>query len=271
MVDIKALRAQHAEKKKDSKQLICLLGIRGSGKSAAAAGTWGERRVLLIQGSQESHGSMSAATVATKPENIFPITIDIDEVTGKRRNSVGVFKAISEVTSDLDFMKDFDVVVIDSLAVVDEWIDSLPQIRAANGYDIKREMDRAYASFLDSLIQLRDRGTHHVVVTIPTERRGSSTEGFFEVPSLKGASAVNNIIGAANTILFVKRDEATVERDGEEVEITVHVFDTNVKSEKTGTKMSGQKYTLPVECRVAGVKTQDLPPRLHANLGKLIK
>jgi len=266
MVDFKALDSVFKKRNSGArKQLICVLGVRGSGKSAAASGTWGDKKVLLLQFSQESHAETAAMTVAKHKENIFSVTVDIDEVTGAKRNSLATFKAMDDILNNAEFMANFNVVVIDSLAVVDVIICEHPNVTSVKGYDTKRAADSLYDSFIQGLVLVRNKGLVDIVITCPTELRGSPADGMIEAPTLRGASAVNNVIGACDTILFVKRDVAT--KDGEEV--PVHVFDMRVASSKSGTKVNKQQYVLPIEVRVSGIKTHKLPPKTLADFSKL--
>jgi len=272
MVDFAALKKQHAARKTTvHKGMSVVLGVRGSGKSSAAAGTWGDKKVLLLQFSQESHAVTSARAVAKNPDNVFAVIIDINEVTGEKRNSAATLKALEEVLTDTKELAEFEVIVIDSLSVLDVIIAEHPSVKSATGYDKKRVTDELYDGFVNLLVMLRDKNTHFIVIMCPTELRGSQVEGFTETPTLRGGSAVNNVIGACNDILFVRQDTAEIKKNNELVDVTVHVFDMGVASQKTGTKVSKEKYTLPIKARVAGVKTNELPERMKADFTKLLE
>ena len=71
--------------------------------------------------------------------------------------------------------------------------------------------------------------------------------------------------------MFVRQDTAEIKKNNELVDVTVHVFDMGVASQKTGTKVSKEKYTLPIKARVAGVKTNELPERMKADFTKVLE
>ena len=264
MVDFGKLRAKFAEEQAGKKNRLfsILLGVRGSGKSGTAAGTFGKStKVLDIIFTQEDHGADSAIGVTKYPDNILPVFADLDDAGNKLSTADAYDNLKAILSADLS---EFDAVVLDGLSALDGIIAGHPRVLGAKGYDGKKISDLRFDEIL-TLLKTVGRAGKDVVITCSTELR-MNAEGLFMTPTLRGSSAINVIIGACSEVLLMDKVEDA------ETKKPAFVFNfTGMDINKSGTKMTGDKYMLAVNLRVAGIPVSDLPPVMKASMFGLKK
>lgn len=274
-VDFKKLKSQAVEKAKIPNNSIfaIVLGVRGSGKSGTAAGTWGKRPTLLVYLSKEHHSKDSAYGVAKKlghAEYITPYNLNEDEATGEMiDNPDKIFTKLITLLDDPNITKEFEVFVFDGLSAFDPCVYMHTEVAKASTYDKSKKQIELYDRVISKLKALHYKGMD-VVVTCATEARfDMESGGIVEQPKLRGTGACDSVIGEFSELLHIGLIDEIDEETGVVTREPKFQFGTNMKKE--GKKFSGETVRVNFNPRIAQVHREDIPSIASASMEALKK
>ena len=256
-IDFKKLKASGQKVMADvnkPKVQALLMGKRGSRKSGKGIFSWGKMSVLALIGDSEKHGL--GAEKYHPNSNVTPVKFDcsLENQDVKLGSAEDVLNQLSALLAEAK-KSEFEVIVIDGLSVIDEYVQKLKKVVNANGFEKPGKIQETYLMIKDLLLELTATDKH-VVVTLATS--GYESGGtYFEKPELRGKQGLQTISGAFGDILPIQI------RNGE----AVFCFDTSVH--KKSTKMDKTTELVDVEPRVQGLDISgvDVAP---ANFEKLL-
>jgi hypothetical protein len=189
-----------------------VFGSSGAGKSGSI-GTFG-LPTLVLRTPVESHGGVSASTISRKHFKTNNV-VDID-ITEGAKDSDEVLKNLAATLADPEVVKQFKVVVIDSLTdlqlnVIKTSKAFISKTRSDNGKENKLAMPRAYEEIFNDIINVQLKALSkqgvHVVMLAAAQIVTMGDDGAEVVakPSLEG-NVVNALISrSCPDVLMVNR------------------------------------------------------------------
>lgn len=251
----------------NDKLFLILLGCSGAGKSSAI-GTTGEKTLYLFMGG-EDHGASAASSLGGE---ILPVWLE--KAGGPDATPDTTYQLLLDYLNDHASLKKLGIgtIAIDSATELEalikstkQWVEGCTTAKGAHdGFkekDVTIGMLRKVAMALKSAARACDI---HVVVTCPIDVRKVGDMGEVEeaAPRLTGYAVAESLIQMFNDVAVIGR----MTKDG----VVKHKLQFMCDVEKLSKDQSGRvKKAINFNPRITGVKVEDLPPFMDADLAKL--
>lgn len=248
-----------------SKSLYLLaMGQQGAGKSFLA-GTLGVK-TLYLYFSGESHGTASAKIEGAS--NIETYCLDV--YAGNQLSPDDTFKHLLFVLNNAEMIEDegYKLIVIDSASELEiliretkEWDKATTSSSGKHdGYAEKGATIDMFRKVTSVLKNLQRKLDVHIMMTCILDVRsvGELGEIMESSPRIRGAGVAEFLNLQFDDVVAVGR----MQKDG----ITKHKIQMGVNMSKVAKEVSGGQKTINYNPRIKGIKTEDLPPFMPADL-----
>jgi hypothetical protein len=263
-------------------KLICVLGVRGAGKSSLIGTAPKDKNTLILMTQSECHSYASARGIAVKKygnaDHLTPFFLD--EIDGKYITGDVVVSRLIELLTDANTFKYFPIICLDSLASLDSHLLACSELASADKFGAGRVANAIYSRIFAAIKGYVAQGGV-LVYTLPTEVYNDDNGVAVSTPKLRGTSAVNSILGESPVIVRAERITA-IDENGKSITEFALAFKGGAISKKkskilsmTGSgkdlKITAVPMTLNFSCRIAGLAVEKTPDIMPADLEGLLQ
>lgn len=261
-------------------KLICLAGVRGSGKSSALGTLPKDKKGLLVQCASESHSYISARGLATakygSSSHITPF--DLDSVNGQPIVGDAVIGRLLELLNDEQLIKHYNVVMLDSLGAIDEHVAKTTEVMSADKFSQTKAIRSIYDRIFSGVRKYLAKGGM-IIYTLPLDTYNDENGVTVSTPRIRGTGAITAILGETPVIAIaacnVELEDDKIVRD------YVLSFDGSIsKSKAKIVSMSGSGKDMKIKavpqmincnCRITGLPADKIPSCIPNDLEVLLK
>lgn len=262
-------------------KIICLAGVRGSGKSSICGTLPQNMKTLLLQCNMESHSYISASGIAKqKYGNSNHLTpFELDKLNGVAITGDAVIGRLIELLNDEQLPKLYSVVVLDSLGAFDAHVQATTDVGNADKFSVTKVTIGLYQRIFNAVKKYVSRGGVFIY-TLPLDVYNDDNGVAIATPKLRGSGAVTSILGET-PIIAMTAVNTDVNEDGDSKREYVLSFDgTLSKSRQKIISMSGAGKDMKIKtvpmmqscnCRITGLPASKIPSVMDADLEELLK